>query len=428
MEQDLQTKIQEAVATLLGALDGLEQDTAALQADMAAINGRMDLTQARLTALEAKLVKDGGCPVQDDNGDGNADGEEDAAPEPPTTEPPTTDPLPKVVWAERNVTSENDLHEAIANRKPGHDNILAPGIYKGFFKLESERVSDERNGTAEYPIRFRARDGRGSSVIRSTSGNRPPIEGKAVKHIIFQDLAFEGIGSGRDASAGLLLTHDRAYAPDDWVANVLILNCDITGTGRDGIKFATARQCALLGCRIESPSVAQSGIDMVTCHSMLVAYNLVRAGNQDALTIKMGSQDGRVYGNILHSHGYTGSIAGGHGSSYSSRPYPGGLLGFMHRRGLWRGNYCRGTGHGLYLSGAQDCTIRDNWVPGGIKEQPGKAANGATWPSFGNGIENAMEREPTAAELALLGPRALTADLAGVLTTGAHLPDLKLDW
>ncbi len=429
----LETKVQ-AVAD---RIEEINDAASQLATNLTAGLNSLDEVKTKIEELAAKV--DGTGP-DGGNGDAGAPGgpgepptTEPPTPEPPVTEPPSVEPQPMTLRT-RIVASPRDWLQSVAERQPGDLNWMEDGVYPPV-KFNAPRVSAEVMGTAAHPIIWRAKNGRGRVVVRGERSDKPPVEIKAGDELAFYHLGFEGIGSGNDASAGVLATHDVntgagiGYRPQDFVKRVYLIGCDVTGRGKDGIKFATARQIAIVGCRVVSPQIDQEGIDGVTLHSALIAYNEVVAGGKTALTVKLGARRGWVHHNILRTkQGYTGSTCGGHGKSYVNRPFPDGLLGAHHTTGVWEWNWCRGTGnHGLFLAGAQNCTVRNSWIPGGIHEEPGKSA-AEPWPSVGNTIENIWERDPTPDELATIGPDALPDDYLDLAKLRAQIPPIDDSW
>ncbi len=293
------------------------------------------------------------------------------------------------------VSTSAQLTAAIAARVPGTQILLQPGQYAGNFVFRDPATTDELNGTADNPIGLWCKGDPHTAVIVGGS-SVSTIRGIATKHTIFDGLRVVGSAnpSANDDASGFKFTRGSNYNTENLVAGILIRNNRIEGTGTDSIKFGTAVWCVIVGNIIEG-DVGETGVDVVTGHGCIGAYNTVTSGVADGFTFKTFSQDNWLHHNLITpSSTNTAVYMGGHGGSYANfqatAPVPQAFLdGAFHcRHSLYEDNYLDSNGKAVVLAGSQFGTVRNNYLGGLLKETDGNAANGAKFDSRDNTITN----------------------------------------
>jgi hypothetical protein len=215
--------------------------------------------------------------------------------------------------AEVTVKDRAALAGALQKAVPGTVIRVAPGTYAG--GISASGVA----GTKTQPV-----------VLTAADPAQPPvIEGGAsgiqlsgcsfieLSHLHFSGATANGInvddgGSGKPAAQGIALRH-------------LKVTNNAPRGNRDGIKLSGLREFTVENCRVERWGLSGSGIDMVGCHSGVVANSEFKhdgpaAGMANGVQMKGGSSDITVQRCRFIDSGGRGVNLGGHTGAEYFRP------------------------------------------------------------------------------------------------------------
>jgi len=221
--------------------------------------------------------------------------------------------VPRTAAAEVTVKDRAALTAALQKAAPGTVIKLAPGTYAG--GISASGVA----GTKAQPV-----------IVTAANPAQPPvIEGGAsgiqlsgcsfveLRHLHFSGATANGInvddgGSGQPAAQGIALRH-----------------LQVTGNAprgnRDGIKLSGLRDFTVENCTVARWGLSGSGIDMVGCHSGVVAncefkHDGAAAGMANGVQMKGGSSDITVQRCRFLEAGGRGVNLGGHTGAEYFRP------------------------------------------------------------------------------------------------------------
>lgn len=207
---------------------------------------------------------------------------------------------------DHHVSDPASFRQAIANAKPGHRILLAPGDYHGGFHFAN------LHGTKEKPI-----------VIGASNPSRPPkivgggtaIQLSKVSHVEIRDLILSG-----QSNNGLNVDDGGNFdSPSHHVKLINLWVSDLPKGNHDGIKLSGLNNFEVKKCVIER--WGGSGIDMVGCHQGVIEDSTFRNGGDSGIQAKGGSSEVRIVANRFENAGQRSvNIGGSTGPGYFRPP------------------------------------------------------------------------------------------------------------
>jgi hypothetical protein len=215
--------------------------------------------------------------------------------------------------ADRVVTSDASLREAIGKLRPGDRLLLAPGRYAGGITIQG------LTGSAKQPIVIAAQDPANPPVIAGGGSGMHLADAAFVE---LRDLVFTGATGN-----GLNLDDGGTFATPSH--HVTLWNLVVTDVGpqgnRDGIKLSGLDDFLVTGCRVERWGSGGSAIDMVGCHKGRIDRCLFRQGGASAVQMKGGSSEVAVTACRFENAGERAINIGGSTGMQYFRPRPEGF-------------------------------------------------------------------------------------------------------
>jgi hypothetical protein len=221
--------------------------------------------------------------------------------------------MPGVVAAEVTVKDRASLVGALQKAAPGTVIKVAPGTYAG--GISASGVA----GTKTQPVVLTAADPKQTPVIEGGASGIQ-LSGCSfveLSHLHFSGATANGInvddgGSGKPAAQGIALRHLKVAG-------------NSPRGNRDGIKLSGLRDFKVEHCTVERWGLSGSGIDMVGCHSGVVAdsefkHDGAAAIMANGVQMKGGSRDITVQRCRFIDSGGRGVNLGGHTGAEYFRP------------------------------------------------------------------------------------------------------------
>jgi Ca2+-binding RTX toxin-like protein len=262
---------------------------------------------------------------------------------------------------------------ALAAAAPDTIVLLKPGTY-----TETVTIGPDWCGAQDAPIAIAAADGPGTVNLVGLNPKASTIRISGHSNVGIYDLNVVGVGSttGYD-NAAIKVETPNGIVPE----NISITGNTIAGTGRDGIKVATADHLTIAHNLITG-AFGQEGIDLFSVHDAKILGNVISADAAfSAICMKAGSEDVTIADNLFNGTSTCAIKLGGPADAdpaimaFSDARSPG---VFQAARVAISGNVMLGhADHDVIVRGAEDVTVDHNYF-GSDSQYGDKNANVAS--------------------------------------------------
>ncbi len=253
--------------------------------------------------------------------------------------------------ADINVTTADELRQAITQAEPGTHILLAPGEYTGGMHLANIR------GAPDQPIVIAAADPANPPRIH---GGGACFQFSDAAYLELQDLELTG-------ATGNGLNIDDGGSFDTPAHHIVLRRLKVTDVGptgnRDGIKLSGVDDFRIEDCVIERwGDRGGSAIDMVGCHRGVIegcTFRQREGGGGTGVQAKGGSSEIRILRNRFEDAGSRAVNIGGSTGLQFFRPR---VQGYEAKDILVEGNVFIGSMAPVAFVGVDGATVRFNTI------------------------------------------------------------------
>ncbi|EWY39038.1 hypothetical protein N825_08530 [Skermanella stibiiresistens SB22] len=290
----------------------------------------------------------------------------------------------KVIWVSNKGNNGSNgsegsplksIQAAINKADPGTIIKVKAGTYNENINLSGV------HGTEDKPIILQSIDGKGAAKIVGGSSNAT-VTANGISNVAIKDFQVVSNTNSGDMG-GFKIWGPWANPPH----NLLISGNIITGKGTDGFKLFQGANNVLVTNNTIDGNWRQEAIDNVSVKNVVYANNTIKGNaNYTGITLKAGSHDVEVVGNLFDLNTPIGIKVGGVGNSRFNRDFPNEWKGFEAKNVHVHDNVVTAkiTGKSLQFTGANGNLVEDNSFKDNVGSSAHVQKGHFTYNSFNN--------------------------------------------